>query len=86
MGRPEIDVSSTRLKMRNDIENEIEKVVLGLGFQRVTLNVEDEGQQQGDKTAWNRTLQLYERKQVTTQSSGCNNDRNKKLSEGKTSN
>jgi hypothetical protein len=70
MERPEIDVSSTRLKMRNDIENEIEKVVLGCGFQRVTLNnVEDEGQQQGDKTVWNRTLQLYERKQVTTQSS-----------------
>ena len=69
MGRPEIDVSSTRLKMRNDIENEIEKVVLECGFQRVTLNVEDEGQQQGDKTVWNRTLQLYERKQVSTQSS-----------------
>lgn len=70
MGRPEIDVSSTRLKMRNDIEKEIEKVVVECGFQRVTLNAEDEGQHQGDKTAWNRTLQLYERKQVTTQSSG----------------
>lgn len=70
MGRPEIDVSSTRLKMRNDIENEIEKVVLGCGFCRVTLNMEDEEQQQGDKTAWNRTLQLYERKQVTSQTSG----------------
>lgn len=69
MGRPEIDVSSTRLKMRNDIENEIEKVVLGCGFRRVTLNVEDEGHHQGDKTAWNRTLQLYERQQITTQSS-----------------
>lgn len=69
MGRLEIDVSSTRLKMRNDIENEIERVVLGCGFRRVTLNMEDEGQHQGDKTAWNRTLQLYERTQITTQSS-----------------
>ena len=59
--RPEIDVSSERLKMRADIESEIDKVVLGCGFRRVKLN--DEAGEQGDdlRTAWNRTLQLYER-------------------------
>ena len=59
--RPEIDVSSERLKMRAGIEIEIDKVVTGCGFRRVKLN--DEGGEQGDdlRTAWNRTLKLYER-------------------------
>ncbi len=61
MKRPEIDVSSERLKMRNDIENEIDKVVTGCGFRRVKLD--GQAGEQGDdlRTAWNRTLQLYER-------------------------
>lgn len=64
MKRPELDVSSERLKMRSDIENEIDKVVTGCGFRRVKLD--DEGGEQGDdlRTAWNRTLQLYERNEI----------------------
>ena len=60
MGRPEIDVSSSTLKMRNDIENEVEKVVTRCGFRRVKLELEDGGEN-SDRTAWNRTLQLYRR-------------------------
>ena len=61
MKRPEIDVTAERLKMRTDIEDEIEKVVRGCGFRRVKLDVEDEEQGDDLRTAWNRTLQLYER-------------------------
>lgn len=60
MKRPEIDVSFERLKMRNDIENEIDKVVMGCGFRRVKLD----GEAGEEKTAWNRTLQLYERTEI----------------------
>jgi len=47
--------------MRNDIENEIDRVVRGCGFRRVKLDGEA-----GDdlKTEWNRTLQLYERAEI----------------------
>ena len=64
MKRPELDVSSERLKMRSDIENEIVKVVTGCGFRRVKLD--GEAGEQGDdlRTAWNRTLQLYERNEI----------------------
>ena len=72
MGRPELeDVTSTRLKMRQDIESEIEGVVTRCGFRRVfitesqTCNVEGGGstatQKQEAVTAWNRQLHLYER-------------------------
>lgn len=61
MKRPEIDVTIERLKMRADIENEIERVVTGCGFRRVKLDL-DAGEQGDDlRTSWNRTLQLYER-------------------------
>ena len=52
--------------MRADIETEIDKVVLGCGFRRVRLN--DKAEEQGDdlRTAWNRTLQLYERVECDT--------------------
>ncbi|KAL9183389.1 hypothetical protein ACHAXT_005176 [Thalassiosira profunda] len=69
MGRPELDdVSSSRLKMRPDIEKEIENIVLGCGFRRVALdelegerNESVEGETQRDVTKWNRTVHLYER-------------------------
>ena len=60
MGRPEIDVSATRLKMRTEIECEIAKVVNGCGFHRVKLNLQD-GEKEIGRTAWNRSLHLYER-------------------------
>ena len=71
MGRPELDdVTDTRLKMRPDIEKEIETVFVGCGFRRVTseeMNTtkEEDGldstKEQDAVTAWNRTLHLYRR-------------------------
>ncbi|KAL7540510.1 hypothetical protein ACHAWF_006696 [Thalassiosira exigua] len=66
MGRPELDdVTSTRLKMRSDIEMEVEKVVIGCGFRRVALDElvrENTGDvTTPDVTSWNRTVCLYER-------------------------
>jgi hypothetical protein len=65
MKRPEIDVSAERLKMRTDIEGEIEKVVTGCGFRRVQLDVEAGEQAEDLRTAWKRTLQLYERTETS---------------------
>jgi len=77
MGRQELDdVTPTRLKMRLDIESAIEQIVIGCGFRRVSLdeisgtktstNDDDKTTDDGKKkdaatTAWNRSLQLYER-------------------------
>lgn len=55
MGRPEIDVSIERLKLRQNIEDEIKNFLWQRGFQRVSLSM-------NKKTEWNRELQLYERK------------------------
>ena len=71
MGRPELDdVTSSRLKMRPDIGEEIEKVIIRCGFRRVTLGelLNDkcagngrEKKRDAVTTSWNRTLHLYER-------------------------
>ena len=72
MGRPELDdVTSSRLKMRPDIGEEIEKVIIRCGFRRVTLDellndvkcAGNDVQKKRDAvtTSWNRTLHLYER-------------------------
>ena len=55
MGQPELDISPERLRFRQNIEEEIEKIVLSYSFERVDLSSPD------DKTAWNRSLRLYER-------------------------
>eukprot|EP00571_Detonula_confervacea_P014587 CAMPEP_0172309012 /NCGR_PEP_ID=MMETSP1058-20130122/9434_1 /TAXON_ID=83371 /ORGANISM="Detonula confervacea, Strain CCMP 353" /LENGTH=117 /DNA_ID=CAMNT_0013021559 /DNA_START=46 /DNA_END=399 /DNA_ORIENTATION=- len=68
MGRPEInDVTSSRLKMRLDIEKGIESVAIRCGFRRVTLD-EMNGEERTDSkantdavTSWNRSLFLFER-------------------------
>ena len=76
MGRQELDdVTPTRLKMRLDIESAIEQVVVGCGFRRISLDeisgtktstndddkTTDDGKKKDATTAWNRSLQLYER-------------------------
>ena len=72
MGRQELDdVTPTRLKMRLDIESAIEQIVIGCGFRRVGLNEiictkastndGDTAKKDAATTAWNRSLQLYER-------------------------
>ena len=71
MGRPELDdVTSSRLKMRPDIEEEIDKVIIRCGFRHVTLDelLNDEKcpgdidkKRNAHTTSWNRTLHLYER-------------------------
>ena len=75
MGRPELnDVTSTRLKLRPDIEREIEKIIINAGFQRIPFDPilsnelisqargPDRNDIVGAVTSWNRTLHLYERK------------------------
>ena len=72
MGRQELDdVTPTRLKMRLDIESAIEQIVIGCGFRRVNLDEisgthssstdGDTAKKDAATTAWNRSLQLYER-------------------------
>ena len=69
MGRPELDdVTSLRLKMRENIENEIESVVLRCGFRRVVPSLGTNGMKRANDseahvavTSWNRSLHLYER-------------------------
>lgn len=70
MGRPELDdVTSSRLKLRPDIDKEIEAIISGCGFQRLQLGPTSEEKGLGTKhvstdavTSWNRSLHLYERK------------------------
>jgi hypothetical protein len=54
MGRPELDVSSDRLKLRPNIEEEIDAMLQSCGFHKVVFP-------SAEKTQWNRSLQLYER-------------------------
>lgn len=72
MGRPELDdVTSSRLKMRPEIEKEIQNIITGSGFRLVPLNeINNHGDGQSELdcntkkeavTSWNRTLHLYER-------------------------
>ena len=69
MGRPELDdVTSSRLKMREDTEKEIEGVVLGCGFRRIVPSIMTNGVKCADDkeahdavTSWNRSLHLFER-------------------------
>jgi len=73
MNRPEIDTSAERLKMRTDIENEIDRVLTSVKFERVDIDKEllmgkqtrehdsDTGSSMSTRTNWNRTLQLYKR-------------------------
>ena len=70
MGRPELDdVTSSRLKLRPDIDKEIEAIISGCGFQRLQLGPTSEEKGLDTKhpsvdavTSWNRSLHLYERK------------------------
>jgi 2-iminoacetate synthase ThiH len=52
-----LDVSTERLQLRVNIEQEIDAIVASHGFQRVTITT-------GRRTEWNRSIRLYER--VTT--------------------
>eukprot|EP00581_Thalassiosira_minuscula_P015021 CAMPEP_0183732884 /NCGR_PEP_ID=MMETSP0737-20130205/39614_1 /TAXON_ID=385413 /ORGANISM="Thalassiosira miniscula, Strain CCMP1093" /LENGTH=367 /DNA_ID=CAMNT_0025966013 /DNA_START=34 /DNA_END=1134 /DNA_ORIENTATION=- len=53
MGRTELnDVTSSRLKMRPEIEQEIEKVILGCGFRRVALSEMNDDKKQDAVTSW----------------------------------
>lgn len=68
MGRPEIeDVTSSRLKMRLDIEKGIDDTVIRCGFRRISLSEMVDDQRADSKakkdaiTSWNRSLYLYER-------------------------
>jgi hypothetical protein len=71
MGLPELKiVTSSRLKLRPAIEEEIEKVIIGAGFHRVHLKVvagadaqnSEEGEpSRSERTDWNRALHLYQR-------------------------
>ncbi len=73
MNVEEIDVSFERLKMRKDIENEIDKVIVNCGFERIhdcgggdhsLTDHSKNNDQTKDRTSWNRTLRLYRRIQI----------------------
>jgi hypothetical protein len=53
-GAPEFDISSERLQFRPRIEDEIDKMMNECNFQRV---------KETERTEWNRSLRLYERKE-----------------------
>lgn len=66
MGQPEFDVSSERLTLRPNIEDEIDKIMQEHSFRRVVDPccgcADAEGPPiQIERTAWNRSLWLYER-------------------------
>ena len=71
MNRPELDISSDRLKMRLNVEEEIESIVRNCGFEKVPTasahsycgNIIDSKivQEKSVRTAWKRCLQLYVR-------------------------
>lgn len=53
-GVPEFDISSERLKSRLRIEDEIDEIMNECNFERV---------KETERTEWNRSLRLYERKE-----------------------
>jgi len=69
MNQPELDsVTSQSLKMRNDIENEVGRIITECGFQRVSntcspelskTSESDDVVRNTKRTAWHRQLQLY---------------------------
>mmetsp|Transcript_28121 Transcript_28121/g.39552 ORF Transcript_28121/g.39552 Transcript_28121/m.39552 type:complete len:278 (+) Transcript_28121:80-913(+) len=61
MGRTELDVSNDRLKLRQNIEEEIDKIMNSNCFFRVQMDENDNGKSDPERTKWNRALQLYER-------------------------
>jgi len=80
MGRPELDdITSNRLKMRPDIEAEIEKVIIRCGFRKVSKDdvascmpstrIRSVEEKEAAITAWNRSLHLYERIDIANSAS-----------------
>ena len=65
MNRPEEDISLERLKMRSNIEGEIDTVLEEFGFERVAIddNATKEGSEDS-RTKWKRNLQMYKRKNL----------------------
>ena len=65
MNRPEEDISLERLKMRSNIEGEIDTVLEEFDFERVAIddNATKEGSEDS-RTKWKRNLQMYKRKNL----------------------
>ena len=67
MNRPEEDISLERLKMRNNIELEIDKLLEAFEFERVIIDDENASTDEGhenSRTKWKRNLQMYKRKNL----------------------
>ena len=68
MNRPEEDISIERLRMRKNIEQDVDRVVSSFGFERVVV---PQGSSPGggsaenmrSRTPWKRNLQMYRRKE-----------------------
>jgi Bicoid-interacting protein 3 (Bin3). len=58
MNRPEEDISTTRLKIRSNIEAEIDRILCECNFTRVDVN---QGRSSEIVSKWKRNLQLYRR-------------------------
>lgn len=57
LGQADFDVSARRLRLRQNIEQEIQRIIISHSFRKVDLACGDTV----DKTSWNRMLHLFER-------------------------
>ena len=77
LGRPEVDVSTERLQLRENIEYEVDRILKDFGFDKVDVDVDVSHQaddtnehaytKKKDKTSrtvWKRKLQLYRRRET----------------------
>jgi hypothetical protein len=60
MNRPEVDVSTKRLKLRGNIGDEIERIMVNNGFEQINIKLSST-EPTMPTTEWNRTLYLYVR-------------------------
>ena len=74
MNRPTMDVSSERLKLRANIEEEIDTIITKCGFEKVNFEEKEKSDELAflDKstrsemtTPWKRSLRLYKKCQNT---------------------
>ena len=67
MNRPEEDISIERLRMRKNIEQDVDRVVCSFGFERVVVPQGSSpgggGSENMSRTLWKRNLQMYRRKE-----------------------
>lgn len=69
LGRPEVDVSTERLQLRENIEIEVDRILKDCGFDKVDISHQADTdtkentpkKDETNRTVWKRKLQLYRR-------------------------